>query len=166
MGEAPMTWASNPSSQGSGAAKRVVALRFAAPVNGLRTRTACGGARLGQHEVAAGGAGDEAVAAAAAEQRQVHAEEAAGGGVGEEARVGLEDFVEHRPVAGAEAGVPGARPPGVVGGGAPAAADGAVAHVVVEVAGVEEAAGDAVDEVHRQRRPGLLTICHTYQSRA
>ena len=142
-----MTWASNPSSQGSGAAKRV------------------GGARLGQHEVAAGGAGDEAVAAAAAEQRQVHAEEAAGGGVGEEARVGLEDFVEHGPVAGAEAGVPGARPPGVVGGGAPAAADGAVAHVVVEVAGVEEAAGDAVDEVHRQRRPGLLTIYRAYEWR-
>jgi hypothetical protein len=40
---------------------------------------------------------------------------------------------------------------GVVGGGAPAGADGTEAHVVVEVVGGHEGVGDAADEVIWER---------------
>jgi hypothetical protein len=49
---------------------------------------------------------------------------------------------------------------GVVGGGAPVAADGAEVHVVVDVVGGEEAAGDAVDEVGREQGPVCNSCFH------
>lgn len=87
-----------------------------------------------------------------AEQREVLADEAAGADVDEEARVGLVDDVEHDPLPRLEAraGL------GVGGGGGPAVVDGAEVHVVVEVVVGQEAVGDAVDEVRRERRPA----CH------
>jgi hypothetical protein len=107
------------------------------------------GASLRENDQATSGACDDVIPA---EQRQVPANEASGAGVDEEARVALVDLVEHSPLARPEARVP--RPAlGVGSGGAPATAHGAEVHVVVEVVGGQEALGDAVDEVRRERRP-------------
>ena len=80
-------------------------------------------------------------------------DEAAGGGVHEEPRaVALVGLAEHDPVTRPEARLARALPR-VGGGGPPAVADGAEVHVGIEVAGGEEAVGDEVDEVPRERRP-------------
>lgn len=90
-----------------------------------------------------------------AEQRQLSAEEAAGVGVQQEHLFpfALEDLVEDDPSARLESAVGGVVL-GVVGGGAPAWADGAEVHVAIEVVGGEEGVGDAVDEVGREGGPG------------
>jgi hypothetical protein len=89
----------------------------------------------------------------AAEHRLLSTEEAARGDLQKEqpAIVSmLEDLVEEDPCSSVEAGVRGVVR-GVVGGGVPAGADGAEAHVVVEVVGGEEGVGDETDEVRWER---------------
>ena len=113
---------------------------------------------VGQDEEAAGGGSDHVVAP---KQRQLLADDTACGGVHQEACVVLEDLVEHDPLPWAEAEVQGIL--WVGGGGAPVAADGAEVHVVVDVIGRQEAVGDAVDEVGRERRPACCRCGHGRQ---
>ncbi|KAM3261156.1 hypothetical protein ACQJBY_052048 [Aegilops geniculata] len=111
----------------------------------------------GQHEQPVGGDGDDEVGA---EDGHAPAVEAARGGVDEEARVdAVGRVVEHDPAARAEARLQ--RAPRVGGRRAPAVAHGAERHVAVDVGGVEEEVGDAVDELRHQRRPLLgLALLH------
>jgi len=95
---------------------------------------------------------------AVAEERQAPTDEAAAGRVDEvegTAGDGGEDdlrFIQHDPPGGTEAGVMLVAP-GVGGDGAPVVANGAQVRVAVEVVGGQEAVGNAVDEVRRERRP-------------
>jgi hypothetical protein len=103
-----------------------------------------------QDEEAAGSGGHDVVFA---EQWKLFVEEAAGVGVQQkQLAFGLGDLVEDDPPAWLEAGVGGVIL-GFIGGGAPAGADGAEAHVVVEVVRGQEGVGDAADEVAWERGP-------------
>lgn len=115
-----------------------------------------------QNEETVRGGSDNVIVA---EHPEFLAQGSAGGGVDQEARGGAaRGSVDVDPVTRVEARVGGIV--GVLGGGAPAMADGAEVHVVVDVAGGQEAVGDAVDEVGRERGPvcGKLHGC-TYARR-
>lgn len=85
------------------------------------------------------------------ETRELHADQTAGGSVEEEvfALVAHGLIVKHDPAPQAEARIRRAGL-GVVGARAPATADCAHAHVVVQVVGGKEAVADAANEVGRE----------------
>jgi hypothetical protein len=106
------------------------------------------GGSLREDNQAAAGACDDVTHA---EQREVLAYEAASDNVDKGTCVALVDLVEHSPLARPEAWVPWTVL-GVGGGGVPTTAHGAEVHVVVDVVGGQDAVGDAVDDVRRERR--------------